>query len=897
MTILTLRPNATTLDQLVTKVAGAGTAHGNTSDNSDTSYIVGTTNFQSRVVLEIADPTALTATQRYKQVRPRLRIFHNSVDSGWREYVTVQLRYASNGAVTEGARAGTVSNTAIDWTGPWYTAGPENRAWTQNIANLLQVFIIWEQSASGGAAAYLRVPEVYVDYDVNNQPTVSAVTPTNFTVTTMPNIAWTYADADGDPQTRWRAKVFRTSETVLTGFSAATSVADWDSGDQTGANTNVDVGASLLNGTSYTAYVKVGQDWPGPEGEVWWSSYVASSSFTISVTPPAASPLNISLLDNIPNFGVRLDTINTSNMLRSWTSDPTSTTTPSPLPWITQTNSSVAASTAQSVQGGASIAMTATAAAAASMQLNSAADAFPTVVPGQPYDFSVRARAAVTARTIRLDMQWINAAGGVISTTTGPTTVADSAANFTANPYVAAVAPAGARRVNLIINVLAAAAAEVHYFDLMILTNTVLTASGPQTYSPGWDYWTTPSGNTTQAPALRIQRYDAVAVNAPDVPTNLCAPNVASCGDTYDNTNGFGVSNAADFIETVPMDIATPAPVNSRGVAAVGARKIRGYFYSGVLGGIFSHVEPNAGAPTGDSYKAPAPVGTTVTAWVWAWTDSGTFSIRPKMNFQDGEKVSAFAVDGTTTVLTTTPQLIQMSAVVPNFATAGLTVVSAYVNYQNIGLLSDGTPVNFWGFGWTVNSVPVYGEAGRLAPWVWTDIVGASEMLTTRGARTSIYDYAAAPGRVVMYRVRAEAAVAGVIVASVWTYASGLVMTLPRFTLLKNPLKPEQALVAWREPEMSESQSESATIHYPLGASRPIKIRDYLGGHDGKLTLNYRSNEELRAIRDLYQESGALLIQWFNGGQTYILVTERTHSKIRSGWGTVELSYVESAAS
>ena len=117
------------------------------------------------------------------------------------------------------------------------------------------------------------------------------------------------------------------------------------------------------------------------------------------------------------------------------------------------------------------------------------------VQPGTTYACSAQFLAATTARAVSVAVQWLNASGGVISTTTS-TAVNDS----TASPVTATVpntaAPAGAVNVNLVLTVTAAAINENHYVDYIVFQPTaqeiyITTAGVPitdfmsQYYGPG----------------------------------------------------------------------------------------------------------------------------------------------------------------------------------------------------------------------------------------------------------------------------------------------------------------------------------------------------------------------------------------------------------------------------
>lgn len=114
------------------------------------------------------------------------------------------------------------------------------------------------------------------EYVVSTAPTVNVQSPSgSITTTTRPYVAWSYVDAQGNPQTAYTVKIFTDAVHAGGGFNADTSTAVLTV-TGTGALTRVQVTLDLSNAT-YWAYVKA-TDSSG------LSSGWAFSSFTISVT-------------------------------------------------------------------------------------------------------------------------------------------------------------------------------------------------------------------------------------------------------------------------------------------------------------------------------------------------------------------------------------------------------------------------------------------------------------------------------------------------------------------------------------------------------------------------------------------------------------------------------------
>ena len=116
------------------------------------------------------------------------------------------------------------------------------------------------------------------------------------------------------------------------------------------------------------------------------------------------------------------------------------------------------------------------------------------VTAGQTYNFSGQFQAATTGRAVSIAVQWLNASGGVISTSTAAAT--DTTASLVTASATNVVAPAGAVNVNLVLTVTAAAANENHYVDYIVFQpytqDIYLTTAGipitdfmSQYYGPG----------------------------------------------------------------------------------------------------------------------------------------------------------------------------------------------------------------------------------------------------------------------------------------------------------------------------------------------------------------------------------------------------------------------------
>lgn len=136
--------------------------------------------------------------------------------------------------------------------------------------------------------------------------------------------------------------------------------------------------------------------------------------------------------------------------------------------WGASTNATIARSTAQALDGVASLAVTSV--AAGDMQAATVIPGVP-VSPGRSYTATASYRAATAARSVQTQLFWYTAASVFLYSDLA-TAAADATTGWTANSVVA-TAPATAGFARVITRVLATAAAgEVHYVDRISLIET-----------------------------------------------------------------------------------------------------------------------------------------------------------------------------------------------------------------------------------------------------------------------------------------------------------------------------------------------------------------------------------------------------------------------------------------
>jgi phage tail-like protein len=133
--------------------------------------------------------------------------------------------------------------------------------------------------------------------------------------------------------------------------------------------------------------------------------------------------------------------------------------------WTT-TNAALARSTAQRLYGSASFALTVTANGDVTAATPAGTAGMP-VTAGSFYTGSLSVyKASGTAKSLRADIRWYNASGGLLSTSQG--TPVTQVIGSWSQVSVTAVAPAGAAWAAVVLTVLSADAAAVQYYDAVL---------------------------------------------------------------------------------------------------------------------------------------------------------------------------------------------------------------------------------------------------------------------------------------------------------------------------------------------------------------------------------------------------------------------------------------------
>ena len=896
MTVTTIRPNGQQFISGTINLTGGASTNAVTSDNSDSSFMRGAA-AGVYVALAMGDVT-LSAGQRVKSCQIRARAAAQ-VASGHYETLTLKMMSAADATIPASGTwtLSRTNTTIVTSSGPIAYAGPGGKAWDQASVNALRLNAQWN-IGSNGVAEFAGVYELYVDVDVNSQPSAGTVTVTGFTNNAVPNVAWVYADTDGDVQSRFRVKVFNSTTYGAGNFNADTSPADFDSAEQLGVADNYTLTKPLLNGVTYKAYVRVGQDWPGPQGRTWWSDWAASTAFTVTFTPPPTPVIqSATVLADSNQYRAVVNVLVPYNLLAYANS---SFEGPSLGNWAALANCAVVGDAAQFSDGAASMKMTST--AAGDMTARCALDLIgdPKVDGGQTYTALASFHANTSTRSCQVGLEWIDSTGATISTQFGSSVTDSAGAGVWTQAVFTAAAPTNARQARVQVKVLATgAAAEIHWVD------KVDVHAGTSTT------WTL-GGLINDQGDLLIERGEYLD-DARGSAENWLHPQVASAGTVLQNQGyGFAIDTTKGTLnwkwldKVIPAVGETPAGMLdwNPGTATTPSIEFGNWFYGGT------------------AYMPPVLPSQAHTFSVWAWVNTGTFVAQPRIDWRDGTGGFISSSTGGNVTLTTTPQRVTVTGTAPSNA---LLASGAVLNVNS----DDGKHVYFTRVGFGPGAVPVDGRkakgvptgvsaSGTPAGLNWVKIRPSTNtglVLPPGFAYGSVEtypDYEYVPARPVLYRASIAYSFGSNVLRSPYSTQAMVYAAPPTQTLLRSVADPTLQLVVGLNEQASYSISDDAAVYHPLGADgAPIRVRDWVGGEDGQLVLAVMTEAQFARLQALLRTNDVLQVQWKEGGRTYLLVTDRSYDEYRRAdlplpdvdgnpstlhHTLVTLSYIETAA-
>jgi hypothetical protein len=868
MAVTTVRPSASAKIWNVS-TTGAVAVHTVTSDNNDATVVTGVVN-RAYAWLDIPSVT-VSSTVRVVSATIRVRASSDGADPTRSEQVYFHLRDPSSGLGTANTVLGLKSATVAAYTSakilvPAIVGG--DNSWTQAAVDRQQVSLNWIESNGGG---FGRFAEVFVDWETNTQPTVSAVTASGYDISTRPTVAFTYADTEGDPQVAYEAKAFTAAQYGAAGFDAATSTSTWDSGEVFSAAGDFTVGADLANGVTHKIYVKAGQRFAYPQGlgGTWYSTWVASAAFTIAVTTPPTPTIAVTQELSPPRYANRVVVSLTGLNLLSADSASAESSVGD---WVNDSNTTLTTSATNPKSGLAALQLTAIAAANMVIRSGSSATA-KRVTPGATYSATNSFRAATTGRTCSTGIRWLDVAGAAIGADVYGTGVADSNAGYTTPVLSGATAPANAFSALVLAKVASAGLGEVHRVDesaLIVGTTTTWTAGGYVT------------GGTVVVEA--VQRISDTITRGPT--PSLMHPQLASGGALTTLTDGFYARVATDSVVFRQLDRVPPeAPTNTT------AGMIEWQIRTGVSAYLDVGAQDGVATDGMHPYLIPVVPGRAITCSMWLWA-SATITVRLVLYTTDNVNTAIGLDFGSTVVLTTSPQKVTVSgtpaancvwarvAVEDNSSTAN---VSVFVTQPRARATVDADE------NWP----------GQVFAFTRYVVRNGEQAIPTNGSTTvTVVDHEAPPGRYVLYTAYTSGlTTTGATMASARSTPVPLYMALPAKALLKDPFQPENALQCRiMVADHRLSQDEDAGTFHPLGGDGdPVVWRDWLSGKNGRISVFAKGNLERYRLDQLHPSARPLLVQWAEGGGTYIRVVGRSFAPIQlpNGYWRADFDYVE----
>jgi hypothetical protein len=862
MAVTTVRPTSQDAQWNIT-TTGAVTADVVTADNNNATVVTGTVN-KAYTWLGIPSVT-VSSSVRVLRLALRVNAKADGADPTRQEVMTMQIRDPAHGRFLAASNVYRQSTTSSQTAGASLYTPPIGGPWDQSSVDRIQVVLNFIQSNGGG---FCQCGEVFADWETNNQPTVSGVTVTGAATSTRPTVLWTYADTEGDPQVASVIRVFTAAQYGAAGFDPETSAYAANT-VQRNASLSGTVAVDLVSGVTYKAYVKAGQAWPAAQasGSEWYSTWVASGAFTISVAPPPTPTITVTQELGPPRYANRVvaslvginllsaDSASFENSIGDWVNDSNTTLV------VSATNPKSGLQAAQ---------MTAIAAATMVIRSGSAATA-KRVRPGGVYSSTASFRTAVTGRTVNAGIRWLDVAGSAIGADLYGSNVTDTNAGYTTATLTNQTAPANAFSALALAKVVSAALGEVHRMD----EGGLLIGAGA-TWIPG-------GYGAGSIVVEAVQRISDTITRGPA--PMLLHPQIHSSGALTTGTDGFSARVATDSVAFRQLDRVPPeAPSNTTG----------GMIEWRIRTGVSAYLD--IGAPDGVAtdgshpYLIPVVPGRAITASAWLWA-SAAVTVRLVLYTVNNVNTAIGLDFSSTVVLTTTPQRVTVSgtpaagcvwarlAVEDNSSTAN---VSVFLTQPRARASVDAD--EFW--------------PGQVFAFSRYTVRNGTQALPTDGSDTiTVVDHEAPPGRYVLYDAYLSATLnVGQTIASGRSTPIPVYMDLPATTLLKDPFQPENAMVCQILADHAVTQDEDAGVFHPLGADGdPVVWRDWLSGEDGTIAVFASSELERYRLDQLHPSARPLLIQWAEGGGSYIRITDRkkTPLKLPAGYWRADFTYVQ----
>jgi hypothetical protein len=424
-----LRPTGTIATAATSNVGGAATFHAALSDNSNTTYALPTGG--GNMQLYDVGTYTLAANERIERVRLAVKTRSDdtakpsSYIGSWVDPVT--------GLESTREEIWAIRTTITIQSLSWDTTDPSTQPWTQDVIDRIEPRI--GSVTHGTGYTYTRFYELYYIVSYDTQPTITGLAMGSLDAS-RPAFSYVFHDDDGDSQNKYQAKLFTSAQYLAGGFSPDSSTAAWDSGELVaplfeGGTQNGQIGISLASGGTYRLYVRAARDFVGIDD--WWTAWSFTGFSTVAFAPETPT---LSVAADDPSARVQLSVQHRINALSAQDSSLENAGAGN---WVNAANATVTQSLADAAHGTASLQLASVAGGNMSARLASAGRV--ACAPGVVMTAIAEYRAAVSARSTRVDIEWYDAGGALLSTDAG---VAgnDAAGSYTQRSALTKTAPA-----------------------------------------------------------------------------------------------------------------------------------------------------------------------------------------------------------------------------------------------------------------------------------------------------------------------------------------------------------------------------------------------------------------------------------------------------------------------
>jgi hypothetical protein len=376
------------------------------------------------------------------------------------------IRYRLSSATTYKYWNGTGTQSTVYWNATTVTTGHSQSVTLPNTQVSNGHTYVWSMAYRESGATLTGPFATNFTFSGQAPPTLTVTAPTGTVTVGRPVVTWTATPTSGTSIIKFRVKLFTAAQYGAGGFVPGTSTATWDSGTISGSTSSKTIGATLVNGTSYRAYVRVAET--GTEFSTWeYTSFTADLTAPIppSVTATATTvssgypviQLSIQCHDNL----LTATTATGKGGVGLWadTTDCTVTVGVPPVAAVTGPTKAIS--------------LKATASATMIAKMGTPASH---VVGGATYTVQGQflANTGATVKSCHLTYTWYKSTGATISSGTTPV-VTDSTSAWTKS-LSHVTAPATAAKVSLKATVASAVVTQIHWLGAVgVFPGTITT--------------------------------------------------------------------------------------------------------------------------------------------------------------------------------------------------------------------------------------------------------------------------------------------------------------------------------------------------------------------------------------------------------------------------------------